>query len=97
MTPYRENEHQTQQQSSKPGPRRYAQPAYAALACIFWRFILDRCSRRDCSTMPTARMPSRAEMLVSGDYVTLHVNGVRYLEKAPLPYWLVAFSYAFWG
>lgn len=32
------------------------------------------------------------EMVATGDYVTLHVNGVRYLEKAPLPYWLVAFS-----
>src|SRR5580693_4685210 len=37
------------------------------------------------------------EMVVSGDYVTLHVNGVRYLEKAPLPYWLVAFSYSIFG
>jgi 4-amino-4-deoxy-L-arabinose transferase-like glycosyltransferase len=37
------------------------------------------------------------EMFVSGDYVTLHVNGVRYLEKAPLPYWLVAFSYCLFG
>src|SRR5262249_45040961 len=36
-------------------------------------------------------------MLLSGDYVTLHVNGVRYLEKAPLPYWLVAFSYRIFG
>jgi 4-amino-4-deoxy-L-arabinose transferase-like glycosyltransferase len=37
------------------------------------------------------------EMFVSGDYVTLHVNGVRYLEKAPLPYWLVASSYHIFG
>lgn len=37
------------------------------------------------------------EMLVSGDYVTLHVNGVRYLEKAPLPYWMVAVSYRLFG
>src|SRR5438477_9497766 len=37
------------------------------------------------------------EMFVSGDYVTLHVNGVRYLEKAPLPYWLVALSYRIFG
>ena len=37
------------------------------------------------------------EMFVSGDYVTLHVNGVRYLEQAPLPYWLVAFSYRIFG
>ena len=37
------------------------------------------------------------EMFVSGDYVTLHVNGVRYLEKAPLPYWLVTASYHLFG
>jgi len=37
------------------------------------------------------------EMFVSGDYVTLHVNGVRYLEKAPLPYWLAAISYQIFG
>ena len=37
------------------------------------------------------------EMVVSGDYVTLHINGVRYLEKAPLPYWLVATSYKIFG
>jgi 4-amino-4-deoxy-L-arabinose transferase-like glycosyltransferase len=37
------------------------------------------------------------EMLARGDYVTLHVNGVRYLEKAPLPYWLVAGSYRLFG
>ncbi len=34
---------------------------------------------------------------MTGDYVTLHVNGVRYLEKAPLPYWLVAASYHLFG
>ncbi len=37
------------------------------------------------------------EMFVSGDYVTLHINGVRYLEKAPLPYWLVAICYHLFG
>ena len=37
------------------------------------------------------------EMFVTGDYVTLHVNGVRYLEKAPLPYWLVFASYHLLG
>jgi 4-amino-4-deoxy-L-arabinose transferase-like glycosyltransferase len=37
------------------------------------------------------------EMFVTGDYVTLHVNGVRYLEKPPLPYWLTAFSYRLFG
>jgi len=37
------------------------------------------------------------EMVATGDFVTLHVNGVRYLEKAPLPYWLVAISYEIFG
>lgn len=37
------------------------------------------------------------EMFVTGDYVTLRINGVRYLEKAPLPYWLVAISYHIFG
>ncbi len=29
-------------------------------------------------------------MLESGDWVSAHLNGVAYLEKAPLPYWLMA-------
>ncbi len=36
-------------------------------------------------------------MALSGDWVTLKVNGVRYLEKAPLPYWLVAISFRIFG
>ena len=29
--------------------------------------------------------------------VTLHVNGIRYLEKAPLLYWSIASSFAIFG
>jgi hypothetical protein len=36
-------------------------------------------------------------MYVTGDWVTLHVNGVRYLEKAPMLYWLDAISYHIFG
>ena len=36
-------------------------------------------------------------MAHSGDWVTLYVNGVRYLEKPPLPYWLVAINYHLFG
>jgi len=36
-------------------------------------------------------------MATSGDLVTLHVNGIRYLEKAPLPYWLDALSFRIFG
>jgi 4-amino-4-deoxy-L-arabinose transferase-like glycosyltransferase len=37
------------------------------------------------------------EMLTQHDFVTMHVNGVRYLDKAPLPYWMTAGSYAIFG
>ena len=36
-------------------------------------------------------------MVTTGDLVTLKVNGVRYLEKAPLPYWLAAASFKVFG
>ena len=36
-------------------------------------------------------------MVLTGDWVTLHVNGVRYMEKAPLPYWLVAICFKIFG
>jgi 4-amino-4-deoxy-L-arabinose transferase-like glycosyltransferase len=36
-------------------------------------------------------------MALTGDLVTLQVNGIRYLEKAPLPYWLVALSFRLFG
>jgi 4-amino-4-deoxy-L-arabinose transferase-like glycosyltransferase len=36
-------------------------------------------------------------MALSGDLVTLQVNGIRYLEKAPLSYWLVAFTFRLFG
>ena len=33
----------------------------------------------------------------TGDWVTLYVNGIRYLEKPPLPYWIVAVDYRLFG
>lgn len=36
-------------------------------------------------------------MLESGDFVTARLNGVAYLEKSPLIYWLMAGSYAVFG
>ena len=36
-------------------------------------------------------------MALTGDLVTLRVDGVRYLEKSPLPYWLVALSFRIFG
>ena len=36
-------------------------------------------------------------MALTADLVTLRVDGVRYLEKPPLPYWLVALSFRIFG
>jgi 4-amino-4-deoxy-L-arabinose transferase-like glycosyltransferase len=36
-------------------------------------------------------------MVESGDWVTMKLNGIRYLEKPPLPYWLAAGLYKIFG
>lgn len=36
-------------------------------------------------------------MLESGDWVTARLNGVAYLEKSPLKYWMMAVSFAVFG
>ena len=36
-------------------------------------------------------------MLTSGDWVTARLDGVLYLEKAPLIYWLIAIFYKIFG
>src|SRR5580693_9202429 len=37
------------------------------------------------------------EMIARHDWITLYANGIRYLEKAPLMYWSMAASFAFFG
>ncbi len=37
------------------------------------------------------------EILLRHDWVTLHINGIRYLEKAPLLYWMMAASFRVFG
>ncbi len=45
----------------------------------------------------SAHAEAAREMITRGDYVTLHVNGIRYFEKAPLPYWLIAGMFKMFG
>jgi 4-amino-4-deoxy-L-arabinose transferase-like glycosyltransferase len=37
------------------------------------------------------------ELLAEGDGVTLRLNGVRYVDKPPLLYWLTALGFRLWG
>jgi 4-amino-4-deoxy-L-arabinose transferase-like glycosyltransferase len=36
-------------------------------------------------------------MLQSGDWVTAHLDGVKYLEKSPLKYWMIGISFQLFG
>ena len=36
-------------------------------------------------------------MITSGDWVTPRIDGIIYLEKAPLIYWMIAISYEIFG
>src|SRR5262245_43738615 len=45
----------------------------------------------------TVHAEAAREMAKSNNFVTLHANQIRYLEKAPLMYWLIALSYKVFG
>jgi 4-amino-4-deoxy-L-arabinose transferase-like glycosyltransferase len=45
----------------------------------------------------TIHAEAAREMVLHHDWVTLHTDGIRYLEKAPLLYWGVAASYRLFG
>jgi len=45
----------------------------------------------------TVHAEAARETAETGDWVTLHANKIRYLEKAPLMYWAVAASYKLFG
>ena len=79
-------------------PQRLRAASYWALAIVFVVVYFGSLfSPALLDDADSTHAEAAREMFVSGDYVTLHVNGVRYLEKAPLPYWLVAFCYHIFG
>src|SRR5258706_11806386 len=45
----------------------------------------------------TVHAEAAREIAETGDWVTLHANKIRYLEKAPLMYWSVAVAYKLFG
>ncbi len=79
-------------------PHRLRAGSYLALAAVFAAVYFGSLfSPALLDDADSTHAEAAREMFVTGDYVTLHVNGVRYLEKAPLPYWLVATSYHLFG
>src|ERR1044072_4690868 len=45
----------------------------------------------------TVHAEAAREMAETNNFVTLYANGIRYLEKAPMMYWLIALSYKIFG
>ena len=79
-------------------PQRLRTASYWALAALFVAvYFGSMFSPALLDDADSTHAEAAREMLMSGDYVTLHVNGVRYLEKAPLPYWLVAVCFRIFG
>lgn len=77
-----------------PRPRTTAFILYGLWAVLFFAALFSPSLLDDADA--THANAARA-MATTGDLVTLHVNGIRYLEKAPLPYWLVAASFRIFG
>jgi 4-amino-4-deoxy-L-arabinose transferase-like glycosyltransferase len=78
--------------------RRESRVAYWALAVVFLAvYVGSMFTPGLLDDADSTHAEAAREMVVTGDYVTLHINGVRYLEKPPLPYWLVAISYKVLG
>ena len=79
-------------------PQRLRTASYWGLAVVFAAvYLASLFSPPLLDDADSSHAEAAREMYVTGDYVTLHINGVRYLEKAPLPYWLVAGSYHIFG
>lgn len=77
----------------------FSNPSIVAIIFLTWLLIyvpgLSRPGLLD--DADSVHAEASREMLLNNDWVTLHVNGIRYLEKAPLMYWAVAASFKFFG
>ena len=74
-------------------------PVAIAILCALWAaiFFASLFSPPLLDDADSTHSNAARHILTSGDWVTLYANGIRYLEKAPLPYWLVAVSFRLFG
>ena len=80
-----------------PAVRRFPLPILAPLLlwlCIYGPGLFQPSLFDDADS---AHAEAGREMLTLHDWVTLHENGIRYLEKAPLPYWAMAICFRVFG
>jgi 4-amino-4-deoxy-L-arabinose transferase-like glycosyltransferase len=80
----------------QPRPRRHYEIALVIVAAIvFFGCIISPPALMDDVDAVHGQMARN--MVQSGNWVIAHLNGVPYMEKAPLPYWLIAICYLVMG
>jgi 4-amino-4-deoxy-L-arabinose transferase-like glycosyltransferase len=74
-------------------------PAYLGTLCLLWVVAYGSALFRPAllDDADSVHAEAAREIVLSHDWVTLHVNGIRYLEKAPLLYWALAASFELFG
>ncbi|HLG13074.1 MAG TPA: glycosyltransferase family 39 protein [Blastocatellia bacterium] len=73
---------------------------YLLLLLLLWSFIYLLSAVNSPPLLDDAdsvHAEAAREMAETSDWITLHANRIRYLEKAPLMYWSVAASYKIFG
>src|SRR3954447_9338613 len=74
---------------------RYQLIVAAVAAVIFFGCIISPPSLMD--DVDAVQAQIARNMLQSGDWVTARLDGVAYLEKSPLKYWMIAVSFMVFG
>jgi 4-amino-4-deoxy-L-arabinose transferase-like glycosyltransferase len=74
-------------------------PFYLGVLFLFWLVVYGSALLQPplLDDADSVHAEAAREILVRHDWVTLHVNGIRYLEKAPLLYWMIAASFRIFG
>jgi len=73
---------------------------YVLILVTFWAIVYVAACRYPPPLLDDAdsvHAEAAREIVETGDWMTLHANKIRYLEKAPLMYWSVALSYKILG
>src|SRR5712675_1336395 len=77
---------------------RRLRPGWIVVAAACFVFLINIASPpRLMDDVDAVQAQIARNMLVSSDYVTARLDGVAYLEKAPLVYWMMAASYKIFG
>ncbi|HKD78267.1 MAG TPA: glycosyltransferase family 39 protein [Candidatus Angelobacter sp.] len=86
---------ETSAQPSLPKHPRYELALIVIASIIFLAGIMSPPALMD--DVDAVHAQIGRNMIQSGDWVIPHLDGVAYMEKAPLPYWLIAISYLLFG